>query len=90
MTVLTAVEKNVSCSFEKLQEEAGFSCAQSNLLSYLTNSDINRNTTSHSKTFQSQGRTVLNSTERSQLKDVKYFVQPTDSNIWDKLQYHIW
>lgn len=36
MPVLAAVEENVSCSFQKLQDEPGFSCTQSDILSYLT------------------------------------------------------
>lgn len=34
--VPAAVEENVSCSFQKLQDEASVSCTQSNILSYLT------------------------------------------------------
>lgn len=33
--VLGAVEENVSCSFQKLQDETGVSCTQSDILSYL-------------------------------------------------------
>lgn len=36
VSVLAAVEENVSCSFQNLQQEAGFLGAQSNVLSCLT------------------------------------------------------
>lgn len=36
MSVLAAVEENVSCSFQNLQQEAAFLGAQSNVLSCLT------------------------------------------------------
>lgn len=36
LSVLAAVEENVSCSFQKLQDERGVSCIQSHILGYLT------------------------------------------------------
>lgn len=33
--VLAAVEKNVPCSFQELQDDPGFACSQSNILRYL-------------------------------------------------------